>query len=110
AALRSLSGLLDQIEAGTDAADKRLSALDHGALMDEVRSGVQQVETALTAVSLADDVLIPASGVSVAALAPSGGKMDVGGSSIAFGAARSDRGGDRCCGQALVGARPRCPD
>lgn len=48
AALRSLSGLLDQIEAGTDAADKRLSALDHGALMDEVRSGVQQVETALT--------------------------------------------------------------
>lgn len=48
AALRSLSGLLDQIEAGTDAADERLSALDHGALMDEVRSGVQQVETALT--------------------------------------------------------------
>lgn len=47
AALRSLSGLLDQIEAGTDAADDRLAALDHGALMDEVRSGVQQVETAL---------------------------------------------------------------
>ncbi len=48
AALQSLSGLLDQIEAGTAAAVERLAALDHSALMDEVRSGVQQVETALT--------------------------------------------------------------
>ncbi|MFP3416030.1 DUF4012 domain-containing protein, partial [Bacillus sp. SIMBA_074] len=39
--------LLDQIVAGTDAADKRLAALDQDALLDEVRSGVQQVDTAL---------------------------------------------------------------
>lgn len=47
AALQSLSELLDQIKAGTDAANERLAALDHDALMDEVRSGVRQVETAL---------------------------------------------------------------
>lgn len=47
-ALQSLSGLLDQIVAGTDAADKRMAALDQDALLDEVRSGVQQVDTALT--------------------------------------------------------------
>lgn len=48
AALQSLSTLLDQIVAGTDAADERLASLDGDALLAEVRSGVEQVSTALT--------------------------------------------------------------
>lgn len=47
-ALQSLSGLLDQIMKGTEAADERLASLDQDALLNEVRSGVQQVDTALS--------------------------------------------------------------
>lgn len=48
AALESLSGLLDQIIVGTDAAEERLAAIDDSALLGEVRSGVEQVGEALS--------------------------------------------------------------
>ncbi len=50
-ALRSLSGLLDQIVAGTDSAEARIAQIDQGALIDMVRSGVAQVEDALIEVA-----------------------------------------------------------
>lgn len=55
AALQSLSGLLDQIVAGTDDAAERLAAIDKDALLDVVRSGVDQVDTALTEVQAVAD-------------------------------------------------------
>lgn len=50
AALQSLSGLLDQIVAGTDDAEQKLATIDDDALLEMVRSGVDQVDTALSEV------------------------------------------------------------
>ncbi|MFS0892914.1 DUF4012 domain-containing protein [Microbacterium sp. 179-I 3D3 NHS] len=47
AALQSLADLVSGIVDGTEAADDRLGALDDGALIEQVRAGVRQVDAAL---------------------------------------------------------------
>jgi hypothetical protein len=47
AAIESLADLVGKILAGVDGADKRLAGLDEGALLGEVRAGVEQLEGAL---------------------------------------------------------------
>lgn len=61
AALQSLSGLLDRIVTGTEDAARRLAAIENGALLEMVRSGVEQVDAAIVDVQAvaepAQDVL-----------------------------------------------------